>query len=598
MYQDYISIIKEQAQRYKNRNALYFKNLSSNTWEGISWTKLLQNIEQVARALVADNLPENSTIGIFSQNMPEWTMSDLGIMLSRCISVPIYASESSAYAKYIIDEAEISHVFVGEQIQYDKVLLLMGKCPSLKKIIVYDPAVDLHEREESVYFSDFIRNKKDENITAELKRRQKNMLPDDIATIIYTSGTTGEPKGVILDQQNILNTVQIHDERLNVSHKDVSMCFLPLSHVFERFWTYFVLAKGMTNYFLKNPKDIIHTIREVKPTIMCAVPRFFEKTYEAAMALLETSKPIEKKIFYWALNIGYIRSEQKRLHQKQPLWFHLKYLFANFIVLKKGRDVFGGRIRFMPCAGAPLSDHIIKFFHSAGIFIMYGYGLTETSATVCCYPYQGFDRTSTGSLMPGVQVKIGENDEILVKGNGVTRGYYKKPKVTTESFSDGWFHTGDAGRLIDGIHLVVFDRIKDIIKTSSGKYIAPQKLELLVKNDPFFEQIAVIGNEKKYISAIIFPSFSLLEKYAEEQGIRTSSRKELVNHPLIRKLYEEKLHHLQLELAHFERIKKFVLSSDELSVETGEMTPTLKIKRKVLAEKYKEVIDSMYKEEN
>lgn len=594
-HQVYTQLIRERIRQYGDKNVLMYQPTKERTWKGISWEAMGKTAEKVAKALISYGLSEMSNVAIYSQNMPEWTMTDLGIMFARCVSVPIYASESKDYAKYLINEAEIKIVFVGEQVQYDKTLSLFGKSPTLEKIIAFDESIQLSGN-GSMYFSDFIKDTYSSDLDKELNRRLNNGKPEDIVTIIYTSGTTGEPKGVMLDHKNILNAIKIHDERLNFSNKDVSLCFLPLSHIFERFWVYVILHKGITNFYIKNPREVMNIISEVKPTLMCAVPRFFEKTYEGAMALVETSKPLEKKIFHWALDIGFQVSEMNRLNSKIPISLKLKYRIADFLVLKKGRQIFGGKIRFMPCAGAPIADHIVKFFHSAGIFVMCGYGLTETSATVCCFPYHDFDRTSSGSLMPGVQVKIGENDEILIKGDGVTKGYYKKPQVTAESFSNGWFHTGDAGRLINEKHLVVFDRIKDIIKTSSGKYVAPQKVELLLKTDPVFEYVAVIGNKRKYITAIIVPSFPLLEQHAKNMQITWNSYEELVSKKAIIDFFDEKIAHLQSSLANFERIKKFTLLPHSFAIETGELTATLKVKRKIIAEKYSQFIEQMYQE--
>jgi len=422
---------------------------------------------------------------------------------------------------------------------------------------------------------------------------------EDLLTFIYTSGTTGEPKGVMLTHSNVMFQKGSHDGRLvDPNDKDISLSFLPLSHVFERIWLYYVLACGMTNYYLENPADIIEFIAEAKPTIMCAVPRFYEKIYATVFNRLESAPPIRKKLFKWAVKIGAKHNNRKKDNKFIGPYLKFRYKIADTLVLKKIRDIVGGQIKFFPCAGAPLSQEIEEFFYACGLFITYGYGLTETTATVTCHEPSNFIFGAVGKPLPGVEVKIDEsNGEILIRGGNVMKGYYKKPDATAEVFtSDGFFRTGDAGIFEENGELRITDRIKDLMKTSGGKYIAPQMIESTLGADHFIEQIAIIGDQRKYVTALIVPSFEALEEHAKTNNIQYSSKEELVKKPEIKEFYQNRIEEASSEFARFEKIKKFTLLPGEFTVENGEITPTLKIKRKVVAEKYKDIIDSMYEE--
>jgi len=401
----------------------------------------------------------------------------------------------------------------------------------------------------------------------------------------------------MLHHSNFAYALEIHDIRLKVSDKDISLSFLPLSHVFERTWVYYILHNGITNVYLKEPKKIIEVMQEVKPTIMCVVPRFFEKTYNGAIVAIENSSKIKRNIFNWAINVGKLKV--KKINAKQKVFFALKvkYFIANAIVLKKGRAIFGGRIRFMPCAGAALLPKIIEFFHACGINVTYGYGLTETTATVSCFEDNFFNVNISGSIMPTIEVKINEsNNEIYVKGKTVMKGYYNKPKETADVFENDWFKTGDAGRIDENGHLIMTERIKDIIKTSGGKYIAPQFIENLIGCDPYIDQIAIIGDDRKYIAALIVPAFECLRKFATTEKIAFTSNLDLINNSKVIELYTNRINKLQSSLADFQKIKKFELLPNVFSIESEELTPSLKVKRKVVAHKYKAIIDAMYED--
>lgn len=596
-YKHLIEDIKLNVERFNTKNAIFYKNNRLNSWEGISWESFGNEIEKVSKALLNVGISAQQNIAIFSENMPEWIIVDMAIMSIRAVTVPIYATNSKNEAEYIINDAEISIIFVGGQEEYNKAFEISETNHYLKLIVALDEQIKLKSDQNSVYFKDFKTVELSENITIEFQKRHSELDLCDLASIIYTSGTTGEPKGVMLNHQNFAASLVAHDFELNVSENDVSLSFLPLSHIYERSWVFFCLHRGIGVYFNQNPKQIAEVLKEVKPTVMCTVPRIFEKIFAAIQDKRKEASPTKMKLASWSLGIGNAYfNKHKRIDKRIPLWLKLKFKIADKLVLSKLRDVFGGRIKFMPCGGAPLAADMVSFFHSFGLNIKCGYGLTETTATVSLFGYKNFEFNSAGKTIHGSQIKIGENNEILVKGPGVMKGYYKKPRETEEVFKDGWFCTGDAGAMDAEGNLVITDRIKDLMKTSGGKYIAPQKLELALINDAFIEQIAVIGDQQKYVTALAVPSFENLKKYALEHKITFKDIEELINHNLIKELFEKRFEELQKEFSKVEKIKKFTLLPKEFSIESGEITATLKLKRKVIQQKYKALIDKMYAE--
>lgn len=587
-------MVPKQAKKYGDRTALRYREHSA--WRDISWREVEDRVRSAAKGLLELGIPEGGMVGIFAQNCPEWTIADFAILSVRGVSVPIYATNTAKQAEYIVNETEIAVLFVGGAEQYRKAVSISSTSIFLKKIIVFNSSVPLADPGgRDVYFLDFLVSGCQAAQDLELESRLKKADMNDLATLIYTSGTTGEPKGVMLHHSNFYFSFQAHNKRLSVSDRDVSMCFLPLSHVFERAWTYFALGSGMVVNYCDDTAKIVEYLQEVQPTIMCAVPRFYEKIYGAIFEKLEKAPASRKNLFLWAVELGekvYLRTKEK---EPIPWDLKLKHRIAEKLVLEKLRKIIGGRIRFFPCAGAPLSRHIEEFFHSVGIPIKYGYGLTETTATVTCHEEYHYRPGTVGKPIYGVDVKIAPDGEILVRGETVTKGYYKKPEATSEVFTDNWFRTGDAGVLEDG-YLTITDRIKDLMKTSGGKYIAPQLIETTVGKDHFIEQISIIGDERKYVSALIVPTFTALEDYARSRNIDFASREELIGHPEIVQFYHDRIEANQKELAGFEKIKKFKLLARPFTQDDGEMTPTMKLKRKVINEKYRDIIDGIYRE--
>ena len=590
-------LVAAKAKKQANRVALYYRDYSVAKWVEITWRELHEKVERVARALVSLGVKEEDCVAICSQNMPQALMVDFANYANRAISVPMYATASVQQIEYIINDAEIEILCVGEQIQYDNALEVIKNSKFLKHIIVFDPSVDLKGESRAMYFEDFMRKGDDQSLQKTVEKRTKAATDDDLAIIMYTSGTTGESKGVMLPHSCLLEAMRIHDQRLvHIKRSDTSMAFLPLTHIFERAWTYFCLWEDVKVYLNQRPADIQNTLKEVRPTMLCAVPRFWEKIAAGVQLKIDTFSPFKKAMVAWALavgeeyNIGY-RKDLKRA----PLGLAIRYKIADRLIFSTLKKVVGlDRGRLFPVAGAALDDKLAKFFVSLGLPIMYGYGLTETTATVCCYPYNNYVIGSMGTLMPDVQVKIGEDGEILVKGKTVCSGYYKKPEITANSFIDGWFRTGDAGKLVDGKHLYMTDRLKDLFKTSNGKYIAPQQIETILGGDVFIEQVAVIGNNRNYVTAIIAPNIEAIKGYAEQNGIKYEYVDELMDNPQICKMMEERIAVLQKDMAPYEKIKKFRMIKRGFTIESGELTSTLKLRRAVILQNYAAMIEEMY----
>lgn len=566
----------------------------------ISWREFSDKVMLTAKAMAEFGIKVQENIGVYSQNMPQCLYTDFGAYGNRVVSIPMYATNSPGQIEYIINDAKIRTLFVGEQLQYNNAFKVQKDSKYLERLVVFDPAVKMNpEDKTSIYFDDFLRLGDNAHAESTVKIRMTEAVPEDLATIIYTSGTTGESKGVMLPHSCYLEAMRIHDVRLPlVTDKDLSMSFLPMTHIFEKAWCYYCLHKGVTIAINQDPKMIQKTLPEVHPTLMCNVPRFWEKVYAGVHEKINSASPAMKKIFLDAIETGRkYNLEYKNKGIPAPCGLKLKFQFYNKTVFTLLKRVLGiERGRFFPVAGAPLSDTVNEFLQSVNIPIAYGYGLSETTATVCFYPEIGFQFGSIGEVMPGVQVKIDPgNNEILVKGKTVMSGYYNKPEETKRAFTeDGFFRTGDAGRL-EGNTLFFTERIKDLYKTSNGKYIAPQAIEMVMSGDNYIEQIAVIGDQRKFVSALIVPAYPLLEKYAGEKGISFESREELVKNKDIIRFIEARVEEHQKNLASYEKIKRFTLLPEPFMMGC-ELTDTLKLRRPVVLQKYATEIEAMYEE--
>lgn len=600
IYYHFAELIHRQAEKYGNRTALKHRDNATGKWLKISWREFSDKVMLTAKAMAEFGIKVQENIGVYSQNMPQCLYTDFGAYGNRVVSIPMYATNSPGQIEYIINDAKIRTLFVGEQLQYNNAFKVQKDSKYLERLVVFDPAVKMNpEDKTSIYFDDFLRLGDNAHAESTVKIRMTEAVPEDLATIIYTSGTTGESKGVMLPHSCYLEAMRIHDVRLpQVTDKDLSMSFLPMTHIFEKAWCYYCLHKGVTIAINQDPKMIQKTLPEVHPTLMCNVPRFWEKVYAGVHEKINSASPAMKKIFLDAIETGRkYNLEYKNKGIPAPCGLKLKFQFYNKTVFTLLKRVLGiERGRFFPVAGAPLSDTVNEFLQSVNIPIAYGYGLSETTATVCFYPEIGFQFGSIGEVMPGVQVKIDPgNNEILVKGKTVMSGYYNKPEETKRAFTeDGFFRTGDAGRL-EGNTLFFTERIKDLYKTSNGKYIAPQAIEMVMSGDNYIEQIAVIGDQRKFVSALIVPAYPLLEKYAGEKGISFESREELVKNKDIIRFIEARVEEHQKNLASYEKIKRFTLLPEPFMMGC-ELTDTLKLRRPVVLQKYATEIEAMYEE--
>ena len=593
-------LVHRRAEKYGDKVALKYRDYETSQWIPITWNQFSQTVRQVANALVELGVQEEENIGIFSQNKPECLYVDFGAFANRAVTIPLYATSSPAQAQYIINDAQIRYIFVGEQFQYDAAFSVFGFCQSLQQLIIFDRAVVRDPRDmTSIYFDEFLETGKGLPNNDIVEERTSRASDDDLANILYTSGTTGEPKGVMLHHSNYIEAFRIHDIRLvDMSDQDVSMNFLPLTHVFEKAWTYLCIHKGVQICINLRPVDIQTTIKEIRPTLMCSVPRFWEKVYAGVQEKIAQETGLKKAMMLDAIKVGKIHNiDYLRKGKTPPLMNQLKYKFYEktvYALLKKTIGIENGN--FFPTAWAAEHDEICEFVHSVGINMLVGYGLTESTATVSCFLNQGYEIGSVGTVMPDVEVKIGDENEILLRGKTITKGYYKKAEATAAAIDkDGWFHTGDAGYL-KGDQLYLTERIKDLFKTSNGKYVSPQALETKLAIDRYIDQIAIIADQRKFVSALIVPVYGFVKDYAKEKGIEYKNMEELLQHPKILGLFRARIDTLQQQFAHYEQVKRFTLLPEPFSMERGELTNTLKLKRPIVAKNYKEVIDKMYEE--
>lgn len=593
----FASLVQKQAKVYKERQALCFRKNLTDEWNSVNWNSFSSQVDVVASALIAAGIQPQCSIGQFSSNMTENLIVDFAAFSIRAIVVPMYATSSAPQVDFIVNDAGIELIFAGEQVQYDVALEVLKTSKVLKKIVVFDASVTLHDKESSMYFSDFIKQGQNAETIDKVEKLREEANETDLACILYTSGTTGNPKGVMMPHSCFMEAMRIHDLRLtSVTDADRSVAFLPLSHVFERTWCYFCIYKGVTIYVNLRPLEIQQTIKDVRPTLMCAVPRFWEKVYAGVQENIAKMSPLMQGIVTWAVatgkkyNLDYLRK-----NKNPDIWLKIKYTIADKLIFSKVKKTIGiENANMLPTAGARLSDEITVFMRSIGVPIIYGYGLTESTATVTCFDYTDYEIGTVGSIMPDVGVRIGEDNEILLKGKTIFPGYYKNPEANKAAFTpDGWFRTGDAG-YIKGNKIILTERIKDLFKTSNGKYIAPQEIETRLGMDKYIEQVAVIGDERNFVTAIVVPSVPALEEYARQNKINFNNTDELLASEQIYKFVESRIAEKQKGMANYEMIKKFRFIKKGFTIETGELTNTLKMRRAIIMQKYKSLIEEMY----
>lgn len=590
------TLIDNHLDKNPERVAFKYKKFpGGTTWEPTLWSDFSKQVNSLTARLLDSNIGVQDTIAIFSANRPEILISDFAAYAVRAIPVSIYSTSSAEQVKYIVNDSKASILFVGDEIQYAIAKSVAAEMPGLKTIVTYD---DVKVQDGDFTFRNFVQKELSRNFDADIATRKREIKEDDIATLIYTSGTTGEPKGAILTHANFNAALAIHEKDLPISSEWESLSFLPLSHIFEKAWTYLCLSMGIVVWINNNPKDITKSLREVRPNCMCSVPRFWEKAYATITDKMSVMPWYKKAFVNYALHVGRKRNLQYAAKGlKVPKLLALQYKFVESRIFKPLRKVMGiENGYFFPTAGAPLSANITEFFHSLGINLVIGYGLSETTATVSFYPPSGWQLGTVGKPLSIYQIRLGENNEIQVKSPTVMKGYFNKPKETAEAFTaDGWFRTGDAGSLDPETGAITLtDRLKDLFKTANGKYIAPQALETRLGEDKYIEQVAIIADKRKYVTALIAPAFEALAEYAEKKKIQYKNFEDLVKNSEIIKLIQQRIDTLQQEFASFEQVKKFTLIPREFSMELGELTNTLKIRRKIISLHFAGEIEAMY----
>lgn len=595
------NLVAGNARKEGSRTAFRYCPAGTDVWTDCSWEEMSRNVDNTAYALETLGIKPEDMVAVFSANCPEILLTDFACYRNRAVPVSIYATSSLEQVRFIVNDSGARMIFVGDRKQYDAVRSVMGECPRLERIILMDSDMEIDGAPDDVMtFRSLMAlgAAASENCRAEVDLRTSQAAPEDIATLIYTSGTTGEPKGAVLNHSCFNAALEVHRERLiTLSDRDTSLCFLPLSHIFEKAWTYFCLYMSMVVNINRDPHQVQASMRQVRPSCMCSVPRFWEKAYAVIQEKMAGMPALKRKFMLHALRVGARRNlRYVRLGRKAPLHLEMQYRFFEKRVFAPVRRVMGiehGNI--FPTAGAPLSTNIVEFFHSIGVNIVIGYGLSETTATVTCFPEVGYEIGTVGTPIPRVQVRIGKDNEIEVKGPTVMAGYYNRPEETAAAFTeDGWFRTGDAGYFDSTGALVLTERLKDLFKTSNGKYIAPQAIESRLGEDRYIEQVAVIGDRRKYVTAIIIPAFEALKEYARRHKIAFSNIDDLIHNSEIIKFFQERIERLQRGLAGFEKIKRFTLLPAEFTMENGELTNTLKLRRPVINEHYAPQIEAMY----
>lgn len=594
-------LVFEQAKKYGDKPVLTYRDFGSLAWKTIPWRTFADKVRTVSNALMNLGIGVQENIGVFSQNSIFCHFVDFGAFGIRAVTVPFYSTSSEEQLKFIVGDAHIRVLFVGEQEQYDKAYRVLPLCPTLERIIVFDSSVRINNHDpNTIYFEDFMKLGEGLPRQPEIERLYTQANEDDIANILYTSGTTGDSKGVILTYSQFHAAFDANDKCVPVGEKDRVMNFLPFTHIFERGWTFFAMTEGAEFIVNTYPREVQQSMRETHPTCMCAVPRFWEKVYTGVQAKIDKAGGAKKMLFKKALRVGRkYNIEYLARGKRPPVMLAAEYAFFNRTLFKLIRQQIGlENPNFFPTAGATVSAEVEEFIHSVGIGMMVGYGLTESLATVSCnHKDEPYTIGSVGIPIHSISIKIGENNEILLKGPTITRGYYKREDLNKKAFDEeGYFHTGDSG-YIKGKELFLTDRIKDLFKTSNGKYIAPQMIEARMLVDKFIEQIAVIADQRKFVSALIVPDFALLEEYARDNNIRCTTKEQMCSDRKIVKMIGERINTLQQGLAGYEQIKRFTLLPKHFSMEAGELTNTLKIRRNVLLKNYVDVINNMYKEE-
>ena len=593
-------LVHDQAKNYGNREALIYQDFGNEEWKSLSWNDFSTKVKTVSNALLNMGVKVQENIGVFSQNCPQYLFCDYGAWGVRAVTIPFYATSSEQQIQYIVNDAKIRFLFVGEQEQYDKAKRVMSLCPTLERIVVFDASVALNRSDaNAIYFDDFLKLGEGFPRQTEVAKLSSEATFEDLANILYTSGTTGDSKGVMLTYGQYHAALAANAKCVNVREEDRVLDFLPFAHIFEKAWAILSVTVGARLIINNNPKRVQQSMRETNPTCMSAVPRFWEKVYAGVMEKIENSSTVSQRIFNYALSVGRKHNiDYLSRGKRPPMSLSIKYNTINKTLFAKIRKELGlVNPNIFPTAGAAISPHIEEFVHSVGINMIAGYGLTESLATVTCDHHgEPYTVGSVGRFVDGLEMKISEEGEVLLKGPTIFKGYYNRKDVTEESFTpDGFFKTGDAGYIKNG-ELFLTERIKDLFKTSNGKYIAPQMIESRLMVDKYIDQIAIIADERKFVSALIVPEYRLLEAYAQSRGKIYLSTEELCADADVNAMLKERIDTLQQQFAYYEQVKRFTILPAPFTMESGELTNTLKLRRRVVNERYKAIIDKMYEE--
>ena len=593
-------LVHDQAKNYGNREALIYQDFGNEEWKSLSWNDFSTKVKTVSNALLNMGVKVQENIGVFSQNCPQYLFCDYGAWGVRAVTIPFYATSSEQQIQYIVNDAKIRFLFVGEQEQYDKAKRVMSLCPTLERIVVFDASVALNRSDaNAIYFDDFLKLGEGFPRQTEVAKLSSEATFEDLANILYTSGTTGDSKGVMLTYGQYHAALAANAKCVNVREEDRVLDFLPFAHIFEKAWAILSVSVGARLIINNDPKRVQQSMRETNPTCMSAVPRFWEKVYAGVMEKIENSSTVSQRIFNYALSVGRKHNiDYLSRGKRPPMSLSIKYNTINKTLFAKIRKELGlVNPNIFPTAGAAISPQIEEFVHSVGINMIAGYGLTESLATVTCDHHgEPYTVGSVGRFVDGLEMKISEEGEVLLKGPTIFKGYYNRKDVTEESFTpDGFFKTGDAGYIKNG-ELFLTERIKDLFKTSNGKYIAPQMVESRLMVDKYIDQIAIIADERKFVSALIVPEYRLLEAYAQSRGKINLSTEELCADADVNAMLKERIDTLQQQFAYYEQVKRFTILPAPFTMESGELTNTLKLRRRVVNERYKAIIDKMYEE--
>ena len=593
-------LIHDQAKIYGDREELIYKDFGGSEWKSLTWNQFSDTVKKVSNAMLNMGVKVQENVGVFSQNSVQYLFCDFGAWGIRAVTIPFYATSSEQQIQFMVTDAAVRFLFVGEQEQYDKARRVFSTCKTLERIIIFDKNVRVSPQDTNVmYFEDFLKLGDNFPRQTEVEAIQATATMDDIANILYTSGTTGDSKGVILTCGQYHAAMEANNKCVPVGENDRVLNFLPFTHIFEKGWKILCLTEGARLIVNTYPLEVQQSMKETHPTCMSSVPRFWEKVFMGVEEKIEKSNAAKRKLFNHALHVGKKHNiDYLSKGKRPPLALHLEYEMLNKTVFSLVRKELGlENAHFFPTAGATVNPKVEEFVHSIGINMIVGYGLTESLATVSCnHLGEPFTVGGVGIPIEGIDIKISDEGEVLLKGPTITKGYYNREDLTKAAFTeDGYFKTGDSGYLKDG-ELFLRERIKDLYKTSNGKYIAPQMIESKLLVDKYIDQIAIIADQRKFVSALIIPVYPLLEEYAREHKIPFENREQLCANEQIIAMMKERIDTLQQQLAHYEQVKRFTLLPHNFTMEKGELTNTLKIKRRVLNVNYAKEIEEMYKD--